>query len=76
MARVEELTKHFPGIDCGACGAPSCSALAEDIIKGEAKETDCIYVLWDYVKRISGVVSEIGGAASPAGKKDGPEKDR
>ena len=53
MARVEELTKSFSGIDCGSCGAPSCRALAEDIVRGEAVETDCIHVLLEYVNRIS-----------------------
>ena len=28
MARVEELCEHFPGLDCGSCGAPTCKALA------------------------------------------------
>ena len=59
MTQVEELTKKLPGIDCGSCGAPSCRALAEDIVRGEAKETDCIHVLWEYVHKITGVVSEI-----------------
>ena len=27
--------------DCGACGAPSCRALAEDIVKGNATLQDC-----------------------------------
>lgn len=59
MSRVEELTKMFSGADCGSCGAPSCRALAEDIVRGEAKESDCIYVLWDYVHRITGMITEI-----------------
>ena len=28
--------------DCGSCGAPTCNALAEDIVRGEASEEDCI----------------------------------
>ena len=59
MSQVEELTKMFSGADCGSCGAPSCRALAEDIVRGEAKESDCIYVLWDYVHRITGMITEI-----------------
>lgn len=44
MGMVEELTEQLPGLDCGSCGAPTCRALAEDIVRGEADRTDCIYV--------------------------------
>jgi len=40
--RLEELAASLPGLDCGACGAPDCRALAEDIVKGEAELDDCI----------------------------------
>ncbi len=40
--KLEELTAGLPGLDCGACGAPDCRALAEDIVKGEAELDDCI----------------------------------
>jgi iron only hydrogenase large subunit-like protein len=40
----EELIKRFPGTDCGVCGAPDCSTLAEDVVRGEAKLEDCIYI--------------------------------
>ena len=45
MTRVNELCEMFPKLDCGACGAPTCKALAEDIIRGVAKESDCIHIL-------------------------------
>ena len=64
MAQVEELTKKFPGIDCGSCGAPSCRALAEDIARGEAKETDCIHVLWDNLHKIMGMMTEMDKMSS------------
>ena len=73
MAQVEELTKKFPGIDCGSCGAPSCRALAEDIARGEAKETDCIHVLMENLHRIMGMMTEMDKpafAASAAGRKE------
>ncbi len=59
MNEAEEITKRLPGLDCGACGAPTCKALALDIVKGEAKELDCIHVLREYVHRISGEMSKI-----------------
>lgn len=53
MMHVEELCKKFPGLDCGSCGAPSCKALAEDIVRGQAKEKDCIHVLRQFINRFS-----------------------
>ncbi|MBQ9621490.1 MAG: hypothetical protein IJR41_06095, partial [Atopobiaceae bacterium] len=41
MADIQRLRDSLPGIDCGACGAPSCRALAEDIVKGKAQLQDC-----------------------------------
>mgnify|MGYP002508897684 CR=1 FL=1 len=29
-------------IDCGSCGAPTCRALAEDIVRGTACKDDCV----------------------------------
>lgn len=40
--RLEEIAASLPGLDCGACGAPDCRALAEDVVKGCAKVDDCI----------------------------------
>ena len=41
MADIQRMHEALPGIDCGACGAPGCRALAEDIVKGNAKLEDC-----------------------------------
>lgn len=53
------IEKKLPGLDCGACGAPSCKALSEDIVRGEAKEIDCIHLLREYVHRLAGDISKI-----------------
>ncbi len=45
MAAVEEIYNGLPQLDCGSCGAPNCHALAEDIIRGEADERDCLIKL-------------------------------
>lgn len=55
MAKVEELCKRFPGLDCGCCGAPTCKALAEDIVRGDAREHDCIHILREYIRNYSHV---------------------
>lgn len=54
MSTVEELTERFPGLDCSSCGAPTCKALAEDIVRGVATSNNCIYVLRDYINNLSG----------------------
>ena len=59
LAKVEELCSKFPGLDCGSCGAPTCKALAEDIVRGVAKEEDCIHILRDYIHRLSGELSRL-----------------
>lgn len=41
MADIQSLRDTLPGIDCGACGAPSCRAFAEDVIKGNADASGC-----------------------------------
>ena len=51
MERARELKELFPGIDCGACGAPSCEALAEDIVRGQADVNSCIFLRTKYEKR-------------------------
>ena len=52
MNLIEELYESFPKLDCGSCGSPSCRALAEDIVRGYAKETDCIFKLRDLAKEV------------------------
>lgn len=36
MASIQQLKDSLPGIDCGACGSPTCRAFAEDVVKGMA----------------------------------------
>jgi len=47
MQAIEKLEEELPGLDCGSCGAPSCRALAEDIIAGKASKLDCIFMIKD-----------------------------
>jgi iron only hydrogenase large subunit-like protein len=55
MNRVEELLKVLPGIDCAACGSPTCRALAEDMVQQRAKLTWCVFLQELYIrdKRLS-----------------------
>ena len=47
MTEVENIYKTLPHLDCGSCGAPNCHALAEDIVRCEACESDCLIKLRD-----------------------------
>lgn len=51
MENARELKEMFPGIDCGACGAPSCEALAEDVVRGQADINACIFLRTIFEKR-------------------------
>ncbi|MBE6807426.1 MAG: 4Fe-4S dicluster domain-containing protein [Ruminococcaceae bacterium] len=42
MAEIQNLRKSLPGVDCAACGAPTCRAFAEDVVRGNASMDDCI----------------------------------
>lgn len=59
LNQVERLSKKLPGLDCGSCGAPTCKALAEDIVRGEAVESDCVYFLRDNIHKLSQEVSRL-----------------
>lgn len=50
LTAVEDLVGQLAGLDCGSCGAPTCRALAEDIVRGTAQLEDCIYRLRDAYK--------------------------
>lgn len=45
LGRMQAIEQSLPGVDCGSCGAPTCRALAEDVVRGFASEDDCIYRL-------------------------------
>ncbi len=42
MAEIQSIKDTLPGIDCGACGSPTCKAFAEDIVRGiSPKNSSC-----------------------------------
>ncbi len=44
MERKRRLMCYLPAFDCGACGAPNCQSLAEDIVQGGAQVSSCIFM--------------------------------
>jgi len=45
MRDIESICKSLPGIDCGSCGAPTCMAFAEDVIKGDTNSDECTVIM-------------------------------
>jgi len=65
MELLERTVKELPGLDCGSCGSPNCRALAEDIVKGQANETDCIFKLRDKVKHLAAEMFDLAQKLPP-----------
>ena len=51
MDKARRLKELLPDIDCGACGAPSCEALAEDIVCRGASINACIFMKTRFEKQ-------------------------
>ena len=63
MKQIDSLCNEFPGLDCGSCGAPSCRALAEDIVRGKAEKNDCVYILRNHIHLLSETYSRFSHEA-------------
>lgn len=71
MKTMREIEARLYGMDCGSCGAPSCKALAEDIVRGFATEEACIFKLREEIdgmaeslRRLSHVMPKADGDKS------------
>jgi len=53
MADIQTIYEMFPHLDCGACGAPTCRAFAEDIVKNNADVNDCIFIMRETMRELS-----------------------
>ena len=56
-SRMEEILSQLPGLDCGSCGAPTCAALAEDMVRGQACVDDCTVLMR---RRMEAVLRALG----------------
>ena len=45
MKKIHQINAELPGLDCSACGSPTCITLAEDIVDGESTIEDCVVLL-------------------------------
>ena len=74
LCDIEDLAKKLPGLDCGSCGAPTCMAFAEDVVKKETGIDECTVIL-KKILREKGihhelVSSELCNLCSKEDKKD------
>jgi hypothetical protein len=60
MKERDRILSELPKIDCGACGAPSCRAFAEDVVIGETEIEQCIFFwqkeLLDRIEQVANLV--------------------
>ncbi len=54
MTQIQKISETLCDLDCGSCGAPTCRALAEDIVRGEASIDDCIIKLRQKLAELEG----------------------
>jgi hypothetical protein len=52
MSEIQKIYETLPGLDCGSCGAPTCRALAEDVVKGTAHVDDCIIKIKERLRQL------------------------
>ena len=74
MEAMEQINRNLPGLDCGSCGSPSCRTLAEDIVRGNASEMDCVFKLREKVKMLAQEMVELSDKM-PAGREDRKQND-
>ncbi|MDI6601983.1 MAG: [Fe-Fe] hydrogenase large subunit C-terminal domain-containing protein [Thermoanaerobacteraceae bacterium] len=71
LTMIDQIVPTLPGLDCGACGAPTCKALAEDIVRGWASEMDCIFILKKKISTLAKEVAEISTKLPPTLHEEG-----
>jgi len=56
--RIEMIVDVLPSANCGGCGFAGCAALAEAIVKGEAKTNACPVGGAEMSEKIAGIMGE------------------
>lgn len=72
---VERITDSLPGLDCGACGSPTCRALAEDIVQGLATRTYCTIELRNDVRKLAERMLDFAENLPPTMEENSNEED-
>ena len=73
---VEKINADLPGLDCGSCGSPNCRALAEDIVRGYAETSYCVFKLREKLQQLAREIVDLSHMQPPAmfRKKDSDQK--
>ena len=58
--RIEKILALLPGANCGSCGYPGCSGLAEAIVARKASVAPCIACTSDNRKKIAAIMGITG----------------
>lgn len=80
MSEIESIAKTLPKTDCGSCGAPTCMAFAEDIVKGETDADECTVIMrelfHEYLKKHAdnSLIRELGEIKATHGDKQEESK--
>ena len=61
-----QIFEHLPQIDCGSCGAPTCHAFAEDVVRGYANVEDCIFMLREQVRLMAEQMLKLSQKLPPS----------
>ena len=49
LKRAEDISKYFPGMNCGACGVPGCFAYSQELAKDDKflEKSPCMRIMND-----------------------------
>jgi Na+-translocating ferredoxin:NAD+ oxidoreductase RNF subunit RnfB len=59
MKQMKAIFAELPHIDCGACGRPSCKAMAEDIVREQGEITDCVFKLREGISSLANQILSL-----------------
>jgi len=59
LTEIDTISASLMGLDCGSCGAPSCRAFAEDIVRGYSSINDCVFVLRESMHNIAQTLASL-----------------
>ena len=70
LNEIDKISSQLMGLDCGSCGAPSCRAFAEDIVRGYSSMNDCVFVLRESMHNIAQTLAGLSSWDNNSKKTD------
>lgn len=74
MITIDNIEEELPGLDCGACGAPTCRAFAEDVVKNGCATTECVFVYRKRLIELADTLDRTARAGEQPGERE-PKKE-